>query len=934
MERFGSLQKYAEAVQAFFGVAPKDLTNAFHTMPQSMPVLPDAFRGVAEQHIAKVILESSLRRDNDQILADVPIVKADQSRYVLWKIIYNEANLLPEPELGTTRDLTFWKKKFIVSLQRWGRGFSMEHGFWLTPAGIENYKNSVQVISYAVYNTLVSVALFTLLRCKEQNASTPMSHFARHGFSLNAPTLEEALRRSVNTFGLLNKTQRPSMRLAQVASEEIAAQGGAPPSIVYVPAGLKRYILDRDDLYEYSKRGPEAAARGENGGELQPVLAKAGLKVVEIQPMNVEEGAERSCPLTRPRRVGKFFTMGLHYPELPVEEWRTWKANTGIHNIARDTIEWLSYTDAVLLHSGLWIADGEGRQTPEVGVPYFNSSGDATLYEWLQRYCSPTMYGVILESLILAVRRSGAVNYAAWQAYYRAKTAQTVGRGAGDVGALQAPPRRETGARNVTFTAAGSLIQLHDEQLAFRLTQPVARARTVAELVGDYSAAIDRLRELPLELRDIFLSACKAAIAGHSAEGQADYRTIGHIVTPRGVDAGHRDAQRILGFAESIAAALSRQQPESKEYRQNVDQVRSLLGVYCSPHAWRQGSRAAAGGRGAAGVDVQYAGSVAEVAIGEMTADPVNLMGNGPLVDWANAQRDAIATAAQGGVVAAGDCATAFLKSTPMRSITRNWYATWLALDIVPFIPVLVAQPDIMTDTSCSIWFSPGTAFLPVGMPNFLFTTNTIQKYVTGHFTIYLSGVATNAENCCVLDNIRIRRAWSGHDTSFWNLSDPGHLRMVREGGDALSKQRSLFAIPLLPMEKKSVDDRLFLDITGEVDKRVAEPTALGSVPHYATAPLFMSLVKKDWRYSKYGPDRFFDPEEAPNSILCSGWQFHAVDVGAFREKRGFNHLEPVRPYPGMFADLCGDGPTGCVREVSLMEVMGASPPLFAGARR
>jgi len=109
--------------------------------------LPDAYMG-KNLFLASTIdamITEDIHWVTDKIL---PFLHSDQLNLV-WHVLTLDRTLLdPEAEQSVPRFLTIQKTKHEGRVIRSGIGFLVEHGFWKTPEGIQNFALNLRVLRH------------------------------------------------------------------------------------------------------------------------------------------------------------------------------------------------------------------------------------------------------------------------------------------------------------------------------------------------------------------------------------------------------------------------------------------------------------------------------------------------------------------------------------------------------------------------------------------------------------------------------------------------------------------------------------------------------------------------------------------------------------------------------------------------------------------
>ena len=353
-ERNSPASQREKEIMDYFGPPRVQGTRDPFSMQQTdHKVLRDGYEGYNEKTTNIIIWR--IREEAADILKYVaPLTEMNKiGDSVSWyERKYTPATLVALPEETVAPAVTSNWVERRATISRHGRGLIMEGGMFMTPEGKQHYQYSIQQIATATLEHMICLVYYNLLGTKDGalNLAEEM------GLPRSSNTHEEIIERELDMWAILSKKGHAYSTLEDHMSF-ILKKRQVTPDCVILPAGTKRYYrFAKTDEQDYSKGGPDAAARWYSGKS--PIDMDAKIRVIESSPMHIEDGQEARDPLVSRRSIGDFWDDNFKDAmQCAPEYYRSSIRNTIVFNYDRDDFDVVSHTD-VIKACPLWGPDG------------------------------------------------------------------------------------------------------------------------------------------------------------------------------------------------------------------------------------------------------------------------------------------------------------------------------------------------------------------------------------------------------------------------------------------------------------------------------------------------------------------------------------------------------------------------------------------------
>ena len=240
---------------AFFGEPngnPQELKYA--NQYTSMYTLPDVYKG-RNQYLGEKVLGLVLRKGMEwqtDPVHGLPFLLTQQKNFSWTVVKFNDPMVTRVPELAPTRVVRSSQEQKSATVERWGLGLHLEHGFWKTPEGRRHYVRSLQQIQLATLRTISFNVITALVQCREQG------HVLVAEASNMVRPDEQIIANGVRVFASLQKKEYSADHLIDQALEMFQSRGVTPNTLA-IPRGVASYLRGSGPLKtDYQHAGPDA----------------------------------------------------------------------------------------------------------------------------------------------------------------------------------------------------------------------------------------------------------------------------------------------------------------------------------------------------------------------------------------------------------------------------------------------------------------------------------------------------------------------------------------------------------------------------------------------------------------------------------------------------------------------------------------------------
>ena len=324
---------------AFFG--PIDVNDgmgvrADDKFSHEFYTLPRAYQG--RNMWLEDILEFLILKRDDWYTRVVAPWKNTNEINVAWNVWHFDRTMADiTPEMGNVRFVTSRTEQHTEKLIRRGLGFQLEHGFWTTPMGKQQYLYNLKQITEAVHETVYYGVIHAFL----SGQNYQKEHSRQYGRPLSRAT--ELMQLERDRWGMINKTERGFYVLDANLKDMFRAQGIDVDTWI-VPSKMKVFAtMVPESETDYSKSGPNTLDSMSKGPAKMSTFR--GSQVFETRAFDVDFAAEPVDLLVRTRQIGEMYRMLPHYS--PGPDYRSDHRSIFIFNMDTDRFEKVTLKQAL-----------------------------------------------------------------------------------------------------------------------------------------------------------------------------------------------------------------------------------------------------------------------------------------------------------------------------------------------------------------------------------------------------------------------------------------------------------------------------------------------------------------------------------------------------------------------------------------------------------
>lgn len=278
----------------------------------------------------------------------LPLRETFNESSIVWdEYHFNNALLGPVPEEGVSRLVTQQISERQDHYVRGGLAFMIEHGFWRSEKGRQNYALQLTQIKNATLDGLYVGVLEALLMCK--NVTNYYIQTLQHTFTRNR--LERSLKLEVEAWAEVQKTPNGWDMLNSRAHKALKLNGFVPDCWV-VDEGTKRYVATVcPENSQYFLGGPEGKALYNSAlpASSNPKLLdqKTGCLIFETKSFESPDAREPVNPMSRPRAIGEYNYSGPFHPVMRHTPYYSASRTIVVYDESRDGWAHISLLDGL-----------------------------------------------------------------------------------------------------------------------------------------------------------------------------------------------------------------------------------------------------------------------------------------------------------------------------------------------------------------------------------------------------------------------------------------------------------------------------------------------------------------------------------------------------------------------------------------------------------
>jgi len=351
------------ALAPFLGFPSKaDIPDPYDSYDIENYQLPDGFKG-SRPYMKYIILKQVSTADEYPFREMAPFVRNDSSQEITWDVwIFNNHMLGRTPEESVSRLLTMQETQSRESMVRFGIALMLEHGFYKTPKGRENYRRNMDQISTAVSTTLAQGAMFA---CYNSHYTDPNDKY-RSQASRGLADMAKLFHEEKDNWACVQRKENGWINIYGKCKNKLKNRVGREGNYTVVPSGMSKYIAERPENKYFVYTGIP-------GGQRQNVMPHTGtLKESVAYPIGEHQPNDDIA--IRERTIGGFFRMLFSDIQgLPSDKDYVSSMMDGkIYCEERDDYHIMKYKD---IHKklGLFEFKNPGKELTKIGEQFFRS---------------------------------------------------------------------------------------------------------------------------------------------------------------------------------------------------------------------------------------------------------------------------------------------------------------------------------------------------------------------------------------------------------------------------------------------------------------------------------------------------------------------------------------------------------------------------------
>jgi len=373
-----TLRSLVDALKPFFGQGNREIAQSpYADYPVENKDLPDAFVG-SNSYMRQIVITMITQSDLFAVRYMFPWQKHEGSMEVNWTLVeFDDHMLNRRPEEGVSRLITQRSQQYSANLVCHGIALRLEHGFFMTPQGRENWAMHMKQIGNAVNETAsygAVVAAYTTVEYEDPNEKW------RDDTSRSITDLETMFRDELSQWAALQKIEGGLGMIVSKAKAIMNNRGVGPGNVWYWPERTRWFA-------EGTAQESYFILSGRKSGEERDVMAAEmqGDVYSESRGFRRSSYEARHDPAFREQTIGTFFQMddaGIR--NVPPEEFRSIMMDRLIFNENKDAYEVVSFSE-LMGYSGLvedWHDETKGYPLSHIGQTFFSKYSNC--YEYIK----------------------------------------------------------------------------------------------------------------------------------------------------------------------------------------------------------------------------------------------------------------------------------------------------------------------------------------------------------------------------------------------------------------------------------------------------------------------------------------------------------------------------------------------------------------------
>lgn len=351
----------------FFGLAPKQAGD--YPVRKEVYDLPEAYSG-QNAYISTLLMNEITTEDQWPTRELLPYALAEDKMSIQFdQWIFHRHLLDRVPEEMTVKLTTSSKKTRLAYMVRYGLGFLLEHGFFRTAQGIEQYRRNILQIKYATIETACFNVLWEVMSCERYGADSFVQTMRR---KLSIKQLKALIKEEIDNYAAIVKAKHGWNNLVTQTTKVLQSRGVTGARYVVLAQGGRTLVANRpenaDFLYSGRPTGPT------------DIISQQGWTLRESRGFVTGENTSNYDPMIRPKSVGEFVHMGFLPHMRGRDEFQTSDMDTQVYDEDEDDFRIIRYMDA-LEATGLW-KDKSHSKLSSLGRAVF--AGQTSYLDWFR----------------------------------------------------------------------------------------------------------------------------------------------------------------------------------------------------------------------------------------------------------------------------------------------------------------------------------------------------------------------------------------------------------------------------------------------------------------------------------------------------------------------------------------------------------------------
>jgi hypothetical protein len=241
-------------LKGFFGTGNREVKiQPYDNLPTTTLHLADVYKGV-NLLLSETLVGLVTQKNEWPTTIALPWVYSPHHNFGWTEYTFNNAWAGKVPVEGVPRLLTFSSRSFQKGTTRRGLAFQIEHGFWKTEAGRQQYARNFAGIKNAIQETANADVCNAISTARDVLAETKSRRGNRES------TMDQIMEWEISTFAVVNRSAK-GLDYALGMIEQAMSNFEIKPNMLIVPPGFRMYYQKLfDEKTSYWTAGPNGVA--------------------------------------------------------------------------------------------------------------------------------------------------------------------------------------------------------------------------------------------------------------------------------------------------------------------------------------------------------------------------------------------------------------------------------------------------------------------------------------------------------------------------------------------------------------------------------------------------------------------------------------------------------------------------------------------------